>query len=90
MKAVEGKKGPLMITSLLNAMFGCSHKRTTFPITPSRRSQLASDGTRKGTYVACLDCGKEFDYDWKDMRVGLPIGDPAAHAHAGSLSAVNH
>ena len=24
------------------------------------------------TYVACLDCGKEFDYDWKQMRIGRP------------------
>lgn len=22
-----------------------------------------------GTYVVCLDCGKEFAYDWKEMRV---------------------
>lgn len=22
-----------------------------------------------GTYIVCLDCGKEFAYDWKQMRV---------------------
>ena len=22
-----------------------------------------------GTYVACLDCGREFPYDWQDMKV---------------------
>jgi hypothetical protein len=22
-----------------------------------------------GTYVACLDCGKEFAYDWDQMKV---------------------
>ena len=22
-----------------------------------------------GTYVACLDCGKEFAYDWQEMKV---------------------
>lgn len=22
-----------------------------------------------GTYVVCLDCGKEFAYDWNQMRV---------------------
>jgi phage terminase large subunit GpA-like protein len=75
-----------MITSLLNALFGCSHKRTTFPITPSRRSSL-SDSARRGTYVACLDCGKEFDYNWKEMRVTDTIPAPAA---AASLSIVNH
>ncbi len=55
--------------TLLNALFGCSHKRTTFPITPSRLSRLSGGNSRGGTYVACLDCGKEFDYNWKEMRV---------------------
>jgi hypothetical protein len=22
-----------------------------------------------GTYVVCLDCGKELSYDWDDMKV---------------------
>jgi hypothetical protein len=25
-----------------------------------------------GTYVVCLDCGQEFAYDWKKMRVLSP------------------
>jgi hypothetical protein len=25
-----------------------------------------------GTYVVCLDCGAEFAYDWKKMRVLSP------------------
>ena len=48
-----------MITSLLNAMFGCSHKRTTFPITRPQKS----------TYIVCLECGQEFPYNWKEMRM---------------------
>jgi hypothetical protein len=75
-----------MINSLLNVLFGCSHKRTTFPITPSRRSSLSGEA-RRGTYVACLDCGKEFDYSWQDMRVSNTV---AAPAHTGSFSVVNH
>jgi hypothetical protein len=75
-----------MLNSLLNAMFGCSHKRTTFPITPSRRSQLSSDVTRKGTYVACLDCGKEFDYNWKEMR----MADAVNVSSQTGLTALNH
>ena len=76
-----------MFSSLLNAMFGCSHRRTTFPITPARRTQMSADTARRGTYVVCLDCGKEFDYSWKDMK----ISDVAmkAAAHASSLTAVN-
>jgi hypothetical protein len=23
--------------------------------------------------VVCLDCGKEFDYDWQEMRIGDPV-----------------
>jgi hypothetical protein len=48
-------------------MFGCSHKRTTFPIT--LRSPLSPGAARKATYVVCLDCGREFDYHWKAMQM---------------------
>jgi hypothetical protein len=62
-----------MINSLLRIFLGgCAHKRTTFPLTPSRRSKRA-EGAPRGTYVACLNCGKEFDYNWKEMRIGSPV-----------------
>ncbi len=61
-----------MFQSFFNALFGCSHQRTTFPLTPGRRTQAPS-ATRLGTYVVCLDCGKEFAYDWSSMRVGQPV-----------------
>jgi hypothetical protein len=54
-----------MLQSVLNAVFGCSHRRTTFPQTPGR------GGSR--TYVACLECGKEFSYDWGAMLIGQPV-----------------
>ena len=53
-----------MLQSLLNSLFGCSHQRTTFPQTPGRKT-----AGRTGTYVVCLDCGKEFAYNWDEMRV---------------------
>ena len=31
------------------------------------------DGPSGATYVACLDCGKQFSYDAKTMRIGKPI-----------------
>ncbi|HEX4278562.1 MAG TPA: hypothetical protein VHZ74_24570 [Bryobacteraceae bacterium] len=66
--------------NLFNSLFGCAHNRTTFPLTPSRRTKI-SDNSRKGTYVVCLDCGKEFDYNWKEMRIGSPVGKlPIAQA----------
>jgi hypothetical protein len=30
---------------------------------------------RSGAYVSCLDCGKEFAYNWNEMRVeNKPVG----------------
>ena len=60
-----------MFQSILNALFACSHQRTTFPLTPSRRN--GSPASRHGTYVVCLDCGKEFAYNWEEMRVGVTL-----------------
>jgi hypothetical protein len=57
-----------MISNLIDSLFGCSHKRITFPIT-IKRAKRAETGTSPGTYVVCLDCGGEFDYDWKGMKV---------------------
>ena len=70
-----------MLQSLLNTFFGCSHARTTFPQTPGRKSQAPS-ATRSGTYVVCLDCGKEFAYDWDGMRIGQQV---AARVPAGEV-----
>jgi hypothetical protein len=54
-----------MLQSILNTVLGCGHRRTTFPLTPVR------GGAR--TYIVCLDCGREFAYDWANMRVGQPV-----------------
>jgi hypothetical protein len=64
-----------MLQSFINSLFGCSHQRTTFPLTPGRTgaAHAGSGATRSGTYVACLDCGKEFAYDWDEMRIGQPV-----------------
>ena len=60
-----------MFQSIMNTLFSCSHPRTTFPLTPVRRGAATGGGSR--TYVVCLDCGREFDYNWQDMRVGEPV-----------------
>jgi hypothetical protein len=31
------------------------------------------------TYVVCLDCGKQFAYDTKEMRIGKPIESSNSH-----------
>lgn len=58
-----------MLAGFLDVLFGCTHKRFSFPITskPAQRRSRAAMTT--GTYVVCLDCGKEFAYDWNQMRV---------------------
>jgi len=56
--------------SFLDALFGCSHKKLSFPITvrgARRRSTQAASIT--GTYVVCLECVHEFPYDWNQMKV---------------------
>jgi hypothetical protein len=58
-----------MIAKLFDTFFGCWHSHYSFPFTVrpgSRRSKAASV---TGTYVVCLDCGKEFPYDWQEMKV---------------------
>jgi hypothetical protein len=62
-----------MLSKFMDAMFGCRHARYSFPITVRPGSRRAQAAQRAGTYVACLDCGKEFRYDWQEMRI---IGSP--------------
>lgn len=50
---------------LLDYLFGCRHSRTTFPLTLSR-------STGSSTHVTCLDCGKEFAYNWNAMQRETP------------------
>jgi hypothetical protein len=72
-----------MFQSFLNTVFGCAHQRTTFPLTPSRKNAGNSSAIqRSGAYVVCLDCGKEFSYDWKEMRVGEVVQPLAVAARA--------
>ena len=61
-----------MWNSILETLFGCSHRTTSFPLTATRktRGQSSSNGNRHGAYVVCLECGKEFSYDWNAMRIG--------------------
>jgi hypothetical protein len=73
-----------MFTTLWNALMGCTHSRTTFPITPVRKAGFSTAGQSHGTYVVCLDCGKEFAYNWADMRIGEPVA--AALAPKPTLS----
>lgn len=57
--------------SIWNALVGCRHRRTTFPLTPARpKTGEPHTETHAETYVVCLDCGKQFVYDWEKMHIG--------------------
>jgi hypothetical protein len=76
-----------MLQKFLNTLFGCAHQRTTFPLTPSRKGAgYCSSVQRNGAYVVCLDCGKEFSYDWKEMRVGAAVQPIAVTTPAGAAA----
>jgi hypothetical protein len=57
-----------MFSSLVEALFGCLHRNYSFPLT-TRGKRRTGAATATGTYVVCLDCGKEFAYDWQQMKV---------------------
>jgi len=57
------------MTNLFDMLFGCSHKKFSFPITRKRTQRGTAAAAPTGTYVVCLDCGKEFPYDWQQMKV---------------------
>lgn len=50
-------------------IFGCWHGHLSFPLTIKAGRARAAAARRTGTYVVCLNCGKEFPYDWERMRV---------------------
>jgi hypothetical protein len=72
-----------MLTKLMDAMFGCRHARYSFPITIRPGSHRNAAAERTGTYVACLDCGREFRYDWQEMKI---VGSQATAAHSKEVA----
>ena len=58
-----------MIDKIWNLLFRCRHRRLSRPLSPATRAGQAPSRS----YVVCLDCGKQFDYDVKQMRLGKVI-----------------
>ena len=59
-----------MFGDVFDILFGCWHKNCSFPITAKKGSTPQCEAARAtGTYVVCLDCGREFPYDWSRMKV---------------------
>ena len=64
------------LANLIDLVFGCRHSHYSFPVTIRGAKRRPQAAMLTGTYVACLDCGKEFPYDWQDMKV---ITSPERH-----------
>ena len=58
-----------MISNLFDVLFGCWHLHYSFPITMRASSRRIYAAVPTGTYVVCLECGKELRYDWNEMKV---------------------
>jgi hypothetical protein len=58
-----------VIDTLLNLLFRCSHRRLTRPVAPATKAGQP----HSQSYVVCLDCGKQFEYDLDKMRMGKAI-----------------
>ncbi len=58
-----------MFAALYNLLFGCIHRKTTFPFSLRGNKFARKQATRFETYVVCLDCGRELPYSWDEMRI---------------------
>lgn len=79
-----------MFSKLLNAIFGCSHNHYSFPRS-ARRGTLRGTAAAKltGTYVVCLDCGKELPYDWQAMKVVNSVAESRKYLRALATKAAS-
>ena len=67
-----------MVAKLFDALFGCWHARYSFPLTVRHGSRRNPAAALTGTYVVCLDCGKELAYDWQEMKIVTATGRGSA------------
>ena len=68
-----------MIHSVFNFLFRCQHRNLSMPMSPTGTRAVNSPPT----FVVCLDCGKRFEYDWKQMRIvqaGRPLDEKSGPA----------
>jgi hypothetical protein len=75
-------EGVFMMAKLFDVVFGCRHDRYSFPVTIRGRAHRPQAAALTGTYVACLECGKEFPYDWQEMKVITSTAEKRQYAAA--------
>lgn len=63
---VEGESEEVgcKLHKLLDWLFGCTHARYTWP-----QARYNKHGQAVGAYICCLQCGREFEYDWTNMCI---------------------
>lgn len=75
-----------MFQNMLDFLFGCAHKNYSFPITAKSGKRKNQAASVTGTYVVCLECGKEFPYDWREMKVVAMRKNKTASAGIGEAA----
>jgi hypothetical protein len=76
-----------MLTKAMEVLFGCWHGNYSFPMT-LKPGRWWSGGSISGTYVVCLDCGREMPYDWAQMRLAVRRAKQAGAEVHGKRSPV--
>ena len=60
----------MRFAELTEWLFGCAHRKTSFPRAAAPRAGAeGQQGSNPDTYVVCLECGRQFAYDWTAMRM---------------------
>jgi predicted transcriptional regulator len=73
-----------MFAKMFETLFGCWHSHLSFPISAKPGVRRNSAASLTGTYIVCLDCGKEFAYDWREMKIVHPAS--RSKASVGDLA----
>jgi hypothetical protein len=68
----------MRLMSVFDIFFGCWHRRYSFPITMKGKLRRSPAAQVTGTHVVCLDCGREFPYDWNKMKRVKVLTEPRA------------
>jgi hypothetical protein len=92
--------GDSKMEALWNLIFGCWHRRTSLPFTlrdprfgdvkpGSTRASSRRNSDTLGTYIVCLDCGKEIPYNWEEMRTEKKPQRVREHEHEEERAAAH-
>ena len=78
-----------MTFNLFDMLFGCTHSNYSFPITAKGAHRNIAAASPTGTYVVCLDCGKDFAYDWQALKVMEPTKEAVPQPQVDPVEALH-